>query len=121
MNYVDGFVIVVPEENMPAYREMAELGAKVWKKHGALAYFECTIDDLEPEMTGIPFPKMAKAKAGETVVLSFIIFESRAHRDAVNAQVMQDPLMNDPKFRDKPMPFDVKRMAYAGFKVFVEA
>jgi uncharacterized protein YbaA (DUF1428 family) len=120
MKYVDGFVIVVPEEHMPAYREMAKLGAKVWKKHGALAYFECTGDDLEPEMTGITFPNMAKAKPGETVVFSFILFESRAHRDEVNAKVMQDPLMNDPKFRDKPMPFDVKRMAYGGFKVFVE-
>jgi len=121
MKYVDGFVIVVPEENMSAYREMAKLGAKVWKKHGALEYLECAGDDLEPEMTGITFPRMAKAKAGETVVFSFIIFESRAHRDKVNAKVMQDPLMNDPKFKDKPMPFDVKRMAYGGFNVFVEA
>lgn len=120
MKYVDGFVMVVPDENMPAYRRMAKLGAKVWKKHGALAYFECAGDDLEPEMTGITFPKMAKAKEGETVVFSFIVFESRAHRDKTNAKVMQDPLMNDPAFRDKPMPFDMKRMAYGGFRVFVE-
>lgn len=120
MKYVDGFVIVVPEQNIAAYREMAKLGAKVWKKYGALEYFECSGDDLEPEMTGITFPKMTKAKDGETVVFSFIIFKSRAHRDEVNAKVMQDPMMNDPKYKDKMMPFDVKRMAYAGFKVIVE-
>lgn len=120
MKYVDGFVIVVPEQNMAAYREMAKMGAKVWKKHGALEYFECIGDDLEPEMTGITFPKMTKTKDGETVVFSFIIFKSRAHRDEVNAKVMQDPMMNDPKFKDKPMPFDVKRMAYGGFKVIIE-
>jgi uncharacterized protein YbaA (DUF1428 family) len=30
-------------------------------------------------------------------------------------------MMNDPKYKDKPMPFDVKRMAYGGFEVIVEA
>jgi uncharacterized protein YbaA (DUF1428 family) len=120
MKYVDGFVMVVPEQNMSAYREMAKMGAEVWKNHGALEYFECIGDDLAPEMTGITFPKMTKARAGETVVFSFIIFRSRAHRDEVNAKVMQDPRMNDPKYRDMPMPFDVKRMAYGGFTVIVE-
>lgn len=120
MKYVDGFVMVVPEKNMPAYREMAKMGAKVWMKHGALEYFECVGDDLEPEMTGITFPKMTKAKAGEKVVFSFIVYKSRAHRDEVNAKVMQDPEMNNPIYKDKPMPFDVKRMAYAGFEVIVE-
>jgi len=120
MKYVDGFVIVVQDKNMPAYREMAKMGAEVWKKHGALEYYECAGDDLEPEMTGITFPKMAKAKAGETVVFSFIVFASRAHRDEVNAKVMQDARMNDPEWKDKPMPFDMKRMAYGGFNVIVE-
>lgn len=120
MKYVDGFVMVVPEQNMSAYREMAKMGGDVWMKNGALEYFECVGDDLAPETTGITFPKMTKAKAGETVVFSFIIFKSRAHRDEVNAKVMQDPSMNDPKYRDKSMPFDAKRMAYGGFKVIVE-
>jgi uncharacterized protein YbaA (DUF1428 family) len=121
MKYVDGFVISVPEENLPAYREMAELGAKVWKKHGALQYFECVGDDLNTEMAGIKFPETVKAGPGEVVVFSFIVFKSREHRDEVNANVYKDPMMNDPKYKDKPMPFDMKRMAYGGFKVIVEA
>lgn len=120
MKYVDGFVMVVPEENMAAYRKMAKMGAKVWKKHGALEYYECAGEDLAPAMTGITFPEMTGAKKGEKVIFSFIIFKSRAHRDEVNAKVMQDPDMNDPAWMDKPMPFDVKRMAYGGFAVFVE-
>ena len=64
---------------------------------------------------------MIGAKPGETVVFSFIVFESRAHRDEVNAKVMQDPEMNDPKYQDLPMPFDATRMAYGGFNVLVEA
>ena len=120
MKYVDGFVLAVPVNKLTEYREMAEVGAKVWKKYGALEYFECIGDDLNPETAGIKFPETVKAGPGETVVFSFIVFNSRAHRDEVNANVMKDPVMNDPKNKDKPMPFDMKRMAYAGFQVFVE-
>ena len=49
MKYVDGYVIALPEENLPAYREMAEMGGKVWKRHGALEYFECVGEDLNPK------------------------------------------------------------------------
>jgi uncharacterized protein YbaA (DUF1428 family) len=52
-------------------------------------------------------------------VFSWIVFKSRAHRDLVNAKVMKDPRLA--KMMDsKSMPFDVKRMVYGGFKVFVE-
>lgn len=125
MKYVDGFVLVVPEKNLPAYKEMAGKAATIWKKHGALEYFECVGDDLNPEvppeMEGIRFPQMAGAGPGETAVFSFIIYSSRAHRDEVNAKVMQDPAMNDPADWDKPMPFDMKRMAFGGFSVIVES
>src|SRR5574341_859469 len=118
MKYVDGFVIPVPKENLQAYREMAELGATMWKKHGALQYFECVGDDLNTEMAGIKFPETVKAGLSEVVVFSFIVFKSREHRDEVNAKVMKDmEKMGDMK----EMPFDMKRMAYGGFKVIVEA
>lgn len=120
--YVDGFVLVVPKDKITEYKKMAMLGAKLWKKHGALDYKECVGDDLTPDSQGMPilqFPKMTKCKPEETVVFSYITFKSRAHRDSVNAKVMKDPLMNDPKYKDKPMPFDMKKMAYGGFKVLV--
>jgi alkaline phosphatase len=120
MKYVDGFVMVVPDENLPAYRKMAKMGGTVWKKYGALEYFECVGDDLTPEFAQLTFPKMAKAKEGETIVFSFIVYKSKADRDKINAKVMQDPAMNGPAMKDMPMPFDMKRMAYGGFKVIVE-
>lgn len=124
MKYVDGFVLVVPKKNIAAYKKMAKIGAKMWKKYGALDYKECMGDDMSPNMggmSGLTFPKMAKAKKDETVWFSYIVFKSRAHRDQVNAKVMKDPIMNDPKYKDKPMPFDMNRMAYGGFKVMVDA
>jgi uncharacterized protein YbaA (DUF1428 family) len=122
--YVDGFVLVVPKKNVAAYRRMAAAGGKVWMKHGALEYLECMGDDLTPDMGGMPvltFPKLTRLKKGETVWFSFIVYKSRKHRDAVNAKVMKDPMMNPSNQKGKPMPFDMKRMAWGGFKAVVDA
>jgi len=121
MRYVDGYILAVRKRNLRAYRQMAQKAAKVWRKYGALEYFECVGDDLNPKWAGITFPQTVRAKPSETVIFSFIVFKSRAHRDRVNAGVMKDPLMNDPAYKDKPMPFDMKRMVYGGFKAIVEA
>ena|SRR6185503_2645663 len=118
-NYVDGFVLVVPKNKVLLYKKMAQLGAKLWKKHGALDYKECMIDDPKPKGIVFTFPKMAKLKKGETVWFSYITYKSRKHRDQVNAKVMKDPAMNDPKYKDMIMPMDMKRFAYGGFKVVV--
>ena len=119
MRYVDGFVLPVPKKNLRAYRRIAQMAGRIWREHGALEYRECAGDDLNVKWA-LPFPRLAKRKRGETVVFSWIVYKSRAHRDHVNAKVMKDPrlgTMMDPK----AMPFDVKRMAYGGFKVIVEA
>jgi len=115
MRYVDGFVLPVPKKNLKAYAKMAAWGKRIWLKHGALDYMECVGDDLKPKW-GIPFPRLAKLKAGETVVFSYIVYKSRAHRDRVNARVMKE-MAQTPEFKDTP--FDMKRMAYGGFKVIV--
>jgi uncharacterized protein YbaA (DUF1428 family) len=117
MAYVDGFLLPVPKRKVKAYLEISRKAGKVWKEYGALEYRECVGDDLNiKNMTG--FPKVIKTKAGETVVFSWIVYKSRAHRDAVNKKVMKDKrlaAMMDPN----DMPFDVKRMAMGGFKVAV--
>jgi len=118
--YVDGYVLPVPKKYLNAYRKMAAKGGKVWRKYGALEYFECVGDDMNAKWAGIKFPKTVRAKAGEKVIFSFIIFKSRAHRDSVNKKVMKDPYMDPSNFKDQPMPFDMKRMAYGGFKAIVE-
>ena len=120
MKYVDGFVLVVPKKNLKAYEKMARGAGRIWKEHGALEYFECVGEDLKPPF-GVPFPKLAKTKTGETVVFSFIVYKSRAHRDKVNDKVMKDPRLSAMMEKDQKMPFDVKRMAYGGFEVIVEA
>lgn len=117
--YVDGFVIPVPKANIPAYQRIAKKASKVWRDHGALAYFECVGDDMETKGM-MPFPKIAKAKPDEVVVFSWAVFKSRKDRDRANKAIMADPRiakMMDPS----KMLFDCKRMAYGGFKVIVQA
>jgi uncharacterized protein YbaA (DUF1428 family) len=65
------------------------------------------------------FPQSVKVKRGETVVFSWIVFKSRAHRDRVNARVLKDPRLAD-QMAPKAMPFDSKRMIYGGFDVVVD-
>lgn len=115
--YVDGFVIPLPKKNVKAYMSMARRCAPIWLGHGALEFRECIGEDLTPGM-GMAFSKQLKLKPGETVVFSWIVFKSRAHRDRVNAAVMKDPRM-DPMLK-MPMPFDAKRMLYGGFTTIVE-
>lgn len=116
--YVDGYVIPVPRKNFAAYKRMATWGRKMWMKHGALQYFECVGDDLKVQKGfGLGFPKGARLKSNETVVFAFIVYKSKAHRDAVNKKVMADPSMNK---IPPTMPFDIGRMMYAGFRAFIE-
>lgn len=121
MAYVDGFVLTVLKENLAAYRKDATLGKKIWMKHGALDYKECMLDDAHPKDVNFTFPKMAKAKPGEVVFFSYIVYKNRKHRDQVNKKVMADPAMNDPKQTNRQMPFDMKRFAYGGFTVEVSS
>ena len=117
MAYVDGFVLAVPKSKLAAYRRISRAAGKVWREHGALEYRECVGDDLTIT-TGVAFPKLVKAKPGEAVVFSWIVYKSRASRDRVNAKVMKDPRIT--RSMSQPMPFDLKRMAYGGFRIFVD-
>lgn len=118
MKYVDGFVIPLLKKNVPAYIRMARKASKIWREHGALEFRECIGDDLKVKM-GLAFSRLSKLKPGETVIFSWIVYKSRAHRNRVNAKVMKDPRME--KMGDpKKMPFDVKRMCYGGFNMRVD-
>lgn len=117
MAYVDGFVLTVPTDKLPEYKKIARKAGKVWLELGALEYRECVGDDMAPQM-GVPFPKLAGAKANETVIFSWIVYKSKADRNRVNKAIMKDPRMA--AMCKEPMPFDVNRMSYGGFKTIVD-
>lgn len=128
--YVDGFVLVVPKDKRDEYKKMAEDGRDMWMKHGAVAYFECVGDDLNPKvpegMEGMEnmeqrkFPEMTGANQDEEVWFSFIVFASKEDRDEVNAKVMAEMNEKYKDHQDMSMPFEMNKMAYGGFRAIVE-
>ena len=81
MPYVDGFVLPVPKSNIDAYREMARKAGELFREAGALQFRECLADDVKPgKLTS--FPQAVDLQEDETVVFSWIVYESRASRDA---------------------------------------
>ena len=116
MTYVDGMVAAVPTAKRMDYLEHSKLTSAIFKKYGATSVVECWGDDV-PDGKLTSFPMAVKKKDDETVVLSWIVWPSKAARNAGMKMVMADPLMNP---ADNPMPFDGKRMIYGGFEVVAE-
>ena len=114
MNYVDGFVAPVVTANRETYRQHAEMAAAVFKEHGALRVVECWGDDV-PEGKLTSFPMAVKREAHETVVFSWVVWPSKAVRDAGMKATMEDK-----RLADVEMPFDGKRLIYGGFEVLMD-
>jgi uncharacterized protein YbaA (DUF1428 family) len=117
-HYVDGFVAPVPRSNLDAYVAMARRAGAIWKEHGALQYWECVGDDVKPGKV-TSFPQAVQLKDDETVVFSWILYETREARDKVNEKVMADPRLKD-MMDPKTLPFDGMRMFWGGFESIVE-
>jgi uncharacterized protein YbaA (DUF1428 family) len=115
--YVDGFIVPVPKAKIEDYRKLAEIACIVWREHGALDYVECIAEDVKPgQLTS--FPQSVMLKEDETVVFSWITYESRQERDRINDLVMKDPRFTG--MGPENAPFDGKRLVYGGFEVLVQ-
>jgi uncharacterized protein YbaA (DUF1428 family) len=116
MPYVDGFLVPVKKDRIEEYKALAQKAGAIWMEYGALSFVECIADDVPyGELTS--FPRAVQVQEDETVVFSWITYESREKRDEVNAKVMADERL---KGDMSQMPFDGKRMIFGGFKSIVE-
>ncbi len=113
MPYVDGFVIPVAKDKVDVYKAHARRAGEVRMEHGALSFVECVGDDV-PYGQLTSFPRAVQAKDDETVIFSWIVYRSRADRDAVMAKVMADPRVQG------DMPFDGMRLIFGGFDMFLQ-
>ena len=116
MSYLDGFLVPVPEGSKDQYRALAEKMAGKLTEQGALTVIEGWGDDLTRGKV-TDFYMAVKAEDGENVVFSFVIWPSKAVRDAAWEKIMADPEMQPGA---EPMPFDGKRMFWGGFDPIVE-
>jgi uncharacterized protein YbaA (DUF1428 family) len=116
---------VIPKGKEVEYEEMAKMGRDSWMKHGALQYFECKGDDLKQQEMSTQksrsYTEMTKASGEENVWFSFIVFNSKEHRDEVNKKVMDElEATYGGTTADFEMPNDMTKMAYGGFTAVVE-
>lgn len=122
-NYIDGFVLPVPHDQLDTYKQVVEKVAKIWKEHGALDYSEYVLDDPHLEGTR-SFADAVIAEEDEAVIFGWVVFESREARDDANRRVAADSRMNDlidPLTRTSRPTFDAQRMAFGGFSSLVHS
>ncbi|WP_053978561.1 DUF1428 domain-containing protein [Mangrovimonas xylaniphaga] len=122
-NYIDAFVFPIPQAYLEEYKKVAEKVADIWKEYGAIAYFEFIGDELHMEGTQ-SFIETVNAKEDEKVIFGWTVFPSKEVRDLANQKVPTDPRIKelvDPLTNPEKLIFDASRMAYGGFKPFVES
>ena len=113
MPYVDGFVIPVSRDKVEAYKALARKAGEIFREYGALSLVECIGDDV-PYGKLTSFPRAVQATDDEIVMFSWIVYRSRAERDAISAKVMADPRLQG------EVPFDGRRMIFGGFEAWLE-
>lgn len=116
MSYVDGFMAPVPSANRDEYLKHCKDAAAVFKDYGATRVVETWADDV-PEGKVTSMPMAVKLEKDEVVVFSWVVWPSKAVRDAGWEKIMADPRMQPDR---APMPFDAKRMIYGGFNVILD-
>lgn len=122
-NYIDGFILPVPEKSLNTYQNIAAQVAEIWKEYGALAYFEFLGDELHLEGTR-SFIEASQMKEDEKVIFGWVVFPSKKIRDQANQKVPLDPRMEKlvgPLTQGERLIFDAKRMIYGGFELLVQA
>lgn len=110
MSYTQGFIIPVPISKKAEYIKMAEMTGAIFHEYGATRIVENWSENT-PKGKVTDFTRAVKAEEGEAVVFSWIEWPDKATCDAA-AQNME----NDERFANMgEMPFDGKRLIYAGF------
>ena len=109
MSWITGFLIPVKTADKDRYLESARKSWPAFQKYGCLEQVETWGEDI-PEGETTSFPRAVKLEPGEAVVFSWLRWPDRATADKCFAE-----MMDDPDFDGMDMPFDGKRMMWAGF------
>jgi len=116
MAYIDGFVAPVLPGKRDGYVAIARQAAKIFLEHGATQVVEALSDDV-PHGKVTDFYRAVAAKDDETINFSWIVWPSKATRDAGMAKVMADERMKPGAME---MPFDMQRIIFGGFEVVLD-
>jgi uncharacterized protein YbaA (DUF1428 family) len=115
MAYVESYIVPVLTARFDDYHQIAAESAAIWRKLGAISVMEARAENA-PYGNLTSFPRAVMATEAETVVVAYVTFRDRAHRDAVMAKMEVDATM---MALFEKAPVDGKRMIWGGFEVFV--
>lgn len=127
MTYIDGYLIPIAIDKLDAYKVFSEKIASVYREYGATRIVDCLLDPGDGEQFHADeardaladagplrdFVAAADAGPGETVILSWTEWPSKAARDAGLKKVLSDPRVQ-PK-PDEEMLFEGRRLVAGGF------
>jgi uncharacterized protein YbaA (DUF1428 family) len=109
--YIAVLVIPVPERNMAAYLEWAEMSAAIFKRYGCIEIVDGW-DDYVPTGKLTDFYRAVAAKDGEKIVVSWQIWPDKESFYSSEAKMHED---NALEFSGDT-PFDPKRLIYGCFQ-----
>ncbi len=109
--YISGLVIPVPEENMEAYRQWAELSAAIFKDYGCLEIVE-SWEDFVPDGKQTDFRRAVAAGPGEKIVFTWQIWPDKESFFAAEEKMHQDERLDN---SGEP-PFDAGRLILGCFQ-----
>ncbi|MGQ0534018.1 MAG: DUF1428 domain-containing protein [Caulobacteraceae bacterium] len=110
MTYIQGAVIPVKTADKDAYLKAIKVISAIYRENGALSATDAWGVDV-PDGKFTDFKKAVQATPDETVVLSWMVWPDKATAEAASVKMRSDPRMNPAE-----IPFDMKRMIYAGFE-----
>lgn len=115
MAYVMCYVAAVPAGKRAEYEAHSKIAAEVFRDHGATRVVECWGDDV-PAGEVTSFPLAVKAAENEVVVMGWQEWPGKAARQEGMQKAMSDPRMASMA----DMPFDGKRLIFAGFEKILD-
>ena len=109
--YVDGFLLALKKDSLDAYKAILPRMTDFFRAQGATQYVECVGEDV-PYGKLTSFPRAVMAEEDEVVIFSWIVYPSKAVRDAANQKLMVDPELETLM---QGIEMDGKRMIFGGF------
>ncbi len=117
MSYIQGYLIPVLPAKKEAYRKMAADMAPMFMEFGALRLVECWGDEVPKGKTTDMYGAV-NAQGEENIVFSWVDWGTKETCDKAHEKMMQDERMQE---MPPDMPFDGKRMVFAGFETLGES
>jgi uncharacterized protein YbaA (DUF1428 family) len=114
--YVNVWVGSLPKNRIKEFMEILEVSAQFMRDCGALAVVDTCGENIPyGKSTSFPRALLMKENGDEVVWCQQTYYKSKAESEAIDAKYMADPRIV--KLSALEMPYDGKRVFYAGFEV----